>query len=282
MLNKTKIISRQNESSEFSGMDCIEHCFSSKKDFQSYPYTISYQYNSRGFRDVEWPSDHFQEAIWCVGDSFTSGVGVPWKHTWPQVLQQKTNRRTINISLDGASNNWIARHANEIIKEIQPQYLIVQWSFSHRREADISVALDPIWQEYYNNIKDPSWPDCSSYKLVNTLPIEIQNALHTDTKFNSWADDFDLENPRRLLERNSTVEEDIANTQSAIDLICSNSNTKIIHSFIPNWHRGKYQLNFYNSSVIPKIEVLDLGRDGFHYDIKTATKFVDLLLPLLT
>jgi hypothetical protein len=281
MLNSTKIISRQNESSEFSGMDCFEHCFD-KKHFQSYPYTISYQYNSRGFRDAEWPSEHLEEAIWCIGDSFTSGIGLPWAHTWPQILQKKTNCRTINISLDGASNNWIARHANEIIKEIQPKYLIIQWSYSHRREADISIVLDTIWQEYYNNIKDPSWPECPSYNLVNTLPINIQNEMHNDPKFNSWSDQFDLETPRKLFECDSTVEEDIANTQSAIDLVCSNNNTKVIHSFVPNWHRGRYQLNFYNCPVIPTIEVLDLGRDGFHYDIKTATKFVDLLLPLLT
>ena len=281
MLNRTKIKLRQNELSKFSGIDCFECCLD-KKYFQSYPYTISYHYNSRGFRDVDWPTDDLQQAIWCIGDSFTSGIGVPFAHTWPQVLQQKTNRRTINISLDGASNNWIARHANEIIQEIQPRYLIVQWSFSHRREADISVALDPIWQEYYNNVRDPDWPDCPSYKLLTTLPIEIQNAMNNDPNINSWSDEFDLESPRRLLESNSTVEEDIANTQAAIDLICPNPNTTVIHSFIPDWHRGEYQLNFYNSLVIPKIEVLDLGRDGFHYDIKTATKFVDLLLTVLT
>ena len=281
ILNTTKIISRQNELSEFSGIEYLKE-WSDKKHFQSYPYKISYQYNSRGFRDLEWPSDHLQEAIWCVGDSFTSGIGVPFAHTWPQILQQKTNCRTINISLDGASNGWMARHSNEIIKEIQPRYLIVQWSFSHRREADISVVLDPIWEEYYNNTKNPSWPDCQLYNLFTTLPGDVQDAMRNDPKFNSWSDGFDLETPRKLFEYNTTVEENIDYTQSAIDLICPNSSTKVIHSFIPNWHKGEYQLDFHNSPVIPEFEVLDRGRDSFHYDIKTASKFVDLLLPLLT
>ena len=281
MLDRTKIILRQNESSAFSGIDCFDCCLD-KNHFQSYPHTISYQYNSRGFRDYEWPASGLQEAIWCIGDSFTAGIGIPFTHTWPQVLQQKTNRRTINISLDGASNNWIARHAQEIIKELQPRHLIVQWSFSHRREADISVALDPIWQEYYNNTKNSNWPDCPSYNLFNTLPQNVQDSMQTDPKFNSWADEFDLESSRRLFESNSTAEEDITNMQSAIDLLCPNDTTKVIHSFIPDWHRGEYQLNFHNSPVVSEVKVLDLGRDGFHYDIKTAVKFIDLLLPLLT
>ena len=289
ILNSTRIILRANENCLFSGIDSAEAnstlAFKEKKHFQNYPYPIEYHYNSRGFRDQEWPDTmiELQNSIWCIGDSFTAGVGLPFAHTWPQVLQQTTNRRTINISLDGASNNWIARHTCAIINEIAPQNLIVQWSYSHRREADIKVALDPIWRELYNNVKDTDWPPCESFDLFNTLPINIQIDLRNDPRFNSWHEEFDLETPRRIYEVDSTPEENIANTQAAIDLICSSSTTtNIIHTFIPNWHNtNKYELNFHGCPVIHDFPILDLGRDYFHYDIKTATNLANQLVGLL-
>ena len=71
--------------------------------FLSYDYPINYQHNSRGFRDSEWPND-LDNIIWCVGDSFTKGLGAPVEHTWPSILQNKTNKRCLNVSINGASN----------------------------------------------------------------------------------------------------------------------------------------------------------------------------------
>ena len=300
ILDSTRIISRANENSLFSGIDSPEEIpiydFRKKTHFKNYPHKIEYQYNSRGFRDQEWPNslDELQNSIWCLGDSFTAGVGLPFTHTWPQVLQQITNLRTINVSLDGASNNWIARHARAIIDEIHPKNLIVQWSFSHRREAHINVALDPIWEKYYKNVKQSTWPPCGSFDLFTTLPINVQNDMRNDPNFYSWHKGFDLDSPRRLhkgfdlystrrLHRvQSTSEENIANTQMAIDLICPNSNTNVIHTFVPEWHDDdNYQLNFHGYPVISNFPVVDLGRDHHHYDIKTATNLVNQLVSLL-
>ncbi len=76
------------------------------KEFLDYPYPISYSYNSHGFRDDEWPDD-LSNVIWCIGDSFTTGVGVPFDHRWPNILQSKINKRCINLGIDGASNELI-------------------------------------------------------------------------------------------------------------------------------------------------------------------------------
>jgi hypothetical protein len=106
--------------------------------------------------------------------------------------------------------------------------------------------------------------------------------MRNDQRFNSWHNGFDLETPRRLYEVNSTVEENILNTQ-AIDLLCANSTTNIIHTFIPKWHdNDNYQLNFHGCSVISSFPILDLGRDQHHYDIKTATNLANQLVSLLS
>ena len=127
--------SRSNQRWQYSGLDSPDQCLD-KKHFQSYPYPIEYCYNSRGFRDAEWPESRreLQEAIWCVGDSFTVGLGQPFAHIWPQVLQATSGQRCINISLDGASNDWIWRRAQDIWNEIQPQHMVIMWSYTHRRE----------------------------------------------------------------------------------------------------------------------------------------------------
>jgi hypothetical protein len=259
-------------------MDSPEHC-DQPNHFQRYPYKIDYQYNSRGFRDQEWPAD-VSDAVWCIGDSFTAGVGVPYSHTWPQILQNKLNRRTINVSLDGASNNWIARQAQMIIDAVKPQLMIIQWSYSHRRELPLKQVLDTIWQEYYLAIKDPNWPDCASADDLDQLSQDIQSAVRSDPRYNDYYSESDLESLRRLQSIPSTAEEDIANTQECIDTV-SNTDTKIIHSFIPKWHVGEYRLNFHGASNIAPIEIIDFGRDGRHYDILTAQKFVDQVLSII-
>jgi hypothetical protein len=151
--------SRINQTWSYSGLDRFEFCLD-KKHFESYPHAITYQYNSRGFRDAEWPDtvDKLKNAIWCVGDSFTVGLGSPIEHTWPYVLQQTLQKRTINISMDGASNNCIARKVLKILTQIQPELIVIHWSYLHRREDSVEAAQLKWWQTYYNNIKDSAWP----------------------------------------------------------------------------------------------------------------------------
>ena len=75
---------------DYSGSDSPGPWNVNKKYFKNYPYPIEYVYNSRGFRDAEWPEsvDELRNAIWCIGDSFTVGLGSPLAHTWPYLLQQ--------------------------------------------------------------------------------------------------------------------------------------------------------------------------------------------------
>jgi hypothetical protein len=131
--------SRVNTQMDYSGIDKFEHCLD-KKHFDNYPYQVEYVYNSRGFRDQEWPTDldKLRSSIWCIGDSFTAGVGSPLEHTWPYLLQQQAGQRTINVSMDGASNDWIARKAIRVINTISPGTVVIHWSYLHRREEEQS------------------------------------------------------------------------------------------------------------------------------------------------
>ena len=83
-----KIVSRIDLYSNTTGMDSPELCLD-KEHYSNYKKKVEYQYNSRGFRDHEWPED-LSDVIWCVGDSFTEGLGQPFGETWPCLLQEKT------------------------------------------------------------------------------------------------------------------------------------------------------------------------------------------------
>ena len=135
--------SRVNQRRLYSGIDSPKNC-DDKQHFQNYPYTVDYVFNSRGFRDHEWPDTlhALRQAIWCLGDSFTVGLGQPYTHIWPQVLATAIGRRCINISMDGASNDWIWRKARDIWTAIQPTNMVIMWSYTHRRELPAASLSD--------------------------------------------------------------------------------------------------------------------------------------------
>jgi hypothetical protein len=150
--------SRVNQEWEYSGMDSAEYCMD-KKHFDSYLHRVNYKYNSRGFRDEEWPTDinELKQAVWCVGDSFTVGIGSPLEHTWPYQVGKQLGRRIINISMDGASNEWIARKVLRICETVSPELIIVQWSYTHRREHKHILLSDE--DRRIHNCKEESQQD---------------------------------------------------------------------------------------------------------------------------
>lgn len=177
LLPEIFIHSKANKVWQYSGIDSPEYNLDSEH-FLNYPHAISYRYNSRGFRDQEWPHslEQLQNCIWCVGDSFTVGVGQPIQHIWPQRLSAKTGLRTINVSMDGASNQWISRTAQDIIQQIAPKHLVIMWSYTHRRELDRSLLVARQWMDQYNKIRQNSWP-CVTYDQRDSLPLWIQSIM---------------------------------------------------------------------------------------------------------
>lgn len=131
-LDDVKVKSRINYKSQFFGSDTPILC-KDKKWFGDYPYEIYYNFNSRGFRGPEWPND-LKNAIWCLGDSATLGTGSPIEHTWAFLLEKETGIKTINVSIAGASNEYIARMSQIVSSVVKPLAIVHQWSFIHRRE----------------------------------------------------------------------------------------------------------------------------------------------------
>lgn len=277
--------SRQNQTWKVSGTDDPTRCLD-VEHFNSFPYPVVYHYNSRGFRDQEWPNDtELSRCIWCVGDSFTVGVGSPLEHTWPYILGTKTQQRVINVSMDGASNNWISRKVTELISTIQPKVVVVQWSYIERREDVTNKIFNKVWYDLYETIKEPHWPDCPDINKFSTLPMEIQQEIMTHHA-DYWRHGITDEELRLGLVP-CTEQEDIKNTVECLtqaDVIARRHGTRLIHSFVPRFMNKKYQGDFFNTlrqlniDTIGEVNQVDFARDRHHYDLQTARAFVDQLL----
>jgi hypothetical protein len=288
---------------DHSGIDTKELCLN-PQHFKQYPYSVQYTFNSRGFRDAEWPEtmSELQAAIWCVGDSFTVGLGSAKEHVWPTRLQQHTGRRCINVSLDGASNDWIARKTCAILDTIVPDHIVIHWSYWHRREAPVEELLEFLaqqaWPDFYAAIKNPDWPLCSTWDQVSSLPASIQQEIKRHWVEPTIEDEdlFFFSNDERRRSAAFVVDdqENFQHIKHCIDRVqAACTNTKIIHSFIPEFtnqdlyckkshsvDKLTHLVNAVTAGIdyVPYFAKLDLARDGHHYDVKTAEYFVQQLL----
>jgi hypothetical protein len=268
--------SSRNQHFEYSGCDSPEKCLD-KKHFQDYPHAVTYEYNSRGFRDAEWPHDlgELRDAIWCIGDSFTVGLGQPLPHIWPQILQTAVGRRCINISMDGASNDWIARKAQRILQEVCPDTMIIMWSYLHRRELLQTDMTDEKRRLHFDagSLADEDLDNFN--KCVTTVQVSqghtrlkmfmIPNfapfdgdIIWNDIKGPSWPN-LVPGSQEDLLSLPDAIKKELSQ-----DFRCWDT----IWNFVP-------LQSFINQNNITIVPQLDIARDGHHFDILTSRWVVD-------
>lgn len=251
--------SRVNQLWKYSGIDSKHN---------NYPYPVSYQYNDRGFRDYPWPED-LVNPVWCLGDSFTVGIGCPVEHTWPYLLGN-----TVNVSMDGASNYWIARKACRVLEEINPKVMIIQWSFITRGESkDTSLNDEDRRLQYYNLDLTPAELLDNFAALVQQVESSRQTTRVIHSFIPGWAIGESVQ-----AEWNKLRGPDWP-------VVPTDAWTTLVEQELINF--GQY--NFFKTyskllnsiEYVPEIVKLDLARDNFHYDRLTAQAFVDSITKLL-
>jgi len=277
LLPTVMVHSRISQSCAFSGMDQPTYC-ADPDHFENYPNEIYYHYNQRGFRDLDWPeaTDELKNAIWCVGDSFTKGVGQPWANTWPQRLLAKLGTRTINVSLDGASNQWISRVAVDILRQVQPRNMVIMWSYIHRRESDdtsrpaedrvihcvnstFEQDLD-LLLECLQQVKNHEKSTC----IVHTAIPGYRPTMRPWTHIRK--PDWPHKIPGTVAELNA-LPQHIQDEIYSLDFLMADIHT---NEKIQN-----------NTRVIEIINQLDRARDGHHFDCVTADWIVEQIVPQL-
>ena len=280
------IITEVHQNSKTSGLDHPDSC-RSPRHFDTYPWPVSYCYNSRGFRDNEWP-ENFSGVIWCLGNSFTVGLGAPFEHIWPQRLGFVTGQRTINVSMNGASNCWMAEQAIQILDLELAETMIIQWTYTHRRQSDVQPFVEEQWQQFYHDIKDPSWPCCPTWHDRFELPKQIITEIEQDPGYQSVPV---VCHEKRRIHHNRHAEDDVfADSEDLLEHMrqveLHKKSAVLVHTFIPDCSTDPQlykTIQAWPSKLLylPEIQRLDLARDGHHYDIVTADKLAKDLKQLL-
>jgi hypothetical protein len=211
------------------------------------------------------------------------GIGSPVEHTWPYILSTSINRRIINVSMDGASNEWIARITEQIVHSVNPSQIAIMWSYTHRREHSNSLLNDEnrrISSSAASN--DEDWINfLSCKKRVDLITKSVQFAVpdfHLQTKMIShWSQyrgiDWPVEPPATLEQLNALpkwILEELHHLHHCLsDMQCFLNFQPILKKL---------------TSVIPVCR-MDLARDGHHFDLITAqwvaTQAVDQLSQIL-
>jgi hypothetical protein len=270
--------SRKNKLWYESGMDSSARCLN-QDHFNKYPYHITYNYNSRGFRDSEWPEDieELKKSIWCFGDSFTVGIGSPLNHTWVNILQDKQQQRCINISMDGASNYWIARKVITLLKTINPALIIIQWSYVTRNESPDTTQTDEARRIAWDN---------TNYNQLIVNNINLIRKVEHHKKNCKIIHSFVPESG--ILSDNNDIWKTVKginwpkfpDTLAKFEQLDDSIVTELKDFNVYDLFLSYYYLTD-NVIYLPEIKKLDYARDYHHYDVITATNFVDQLSNLI-
>ena len=136
--------------------------------------------------DVAEPLDHIIQKQWDIGNHSE------WKasETWPNNLATSSaitsldrlyfycNPETYDAPFITAKNLMLY---TDIDSQIELSYYKKAYWFSEDRSSSLTIAtykkLIPLWNEHYNNMKDPSWPSRVSIRRINRLPKKIQQEL---------------------------------------------------------------------------------------------------------
>ena len=266
---------------DYSGSDSPGPWNVNKKYFKNYPYPIEYVYNSRGFRDAEWPDsvEELKSAIWCIGDSFTVGLGSPLAHTWPYLLQQQSGRRCINVSMDGASNEWIVRKTQRLIEEINPTAIVIMWSFTNRREKNDNSLSDEDRRIHIGTTND--------LKNIINFKSCIDSVSHSNIIHTAIPNAYDSQN--LLINCINTIYNDVADISWPQEIA---NRTKLESLPLHILNELKFKFKVYNeiSERIDIIEILDYcdrvykikqvtqldrARDYLHFDKLTSQWLVE-------
>jgi len=277
LVQNLRNISRENQHLFWFATDQPESCNS------NWTTPIEYIFNSRGFRDREWPSD-LSNVVWFVGGSELLGTGVAYQHAPPRVVESLTQRRCIDISIQRASNNWIARQVHNILdSDVSPKNIVIQWSFTTRWELDKQQAQDQELEWLYQAIRLENWPkQIKSFSDYKKLSKEIQDAVAQDDYFQKICKMTGAEESGQIHYKQDLLF-DWAGAKHTLDLVKQieqkKNFTQIVYTFVPKFAEPDERDFVYNeldkigATYIPEYDQIDLARDNSHSGPETFKLF---------
>ena len=287
--------SRVNRRWTESGLDSLAQC-ANKQHFHNFTqqHDVNYVYNSRGFRDDEWPTTikELKKCIWCFGDSFTVGLGSSLDNTWVNILQQQSGIRCINISMDGASNKWISRKIQDVICIIDPTNIVVQWSYFHRDEMSNANLSDEDRKMHCSANEETVIEEFLRFKsqIASPPPYVVHTFIPHASVVESYIEASSMEHSWDNIRDESWG--NMPRTVPQLFMLSPAIRTELANlanDGINEYKRLKHYVYFPSilqriikcDAPIKIIQQIDIARDSHHYDVLTANKYVEYILKYL-
>ena len=130
--------------------------------------TISVEYlmNSDGYRSDEFSKETSREVVLSVGCSFTFGAGLPFKNTWPLVLQGMLGlTANANIAIPGLSPNIMINNVYTYVRE-------------YGKPRAVTILL-PNLQRYYNITQTDKTVHVKPQLFHHLSPNRVDSVIQT-------------------------------------------------------------------------------------------------------
>lgn len=180
---------------------------------------ITYTWNSHGFRSDEFVDDG-RDCIIALGCSYTTGLGVPVDHTWPNLLRDKIdpNMKIYNMSLAATSGDYIVRALYKTIEILKPKAVFVLWPGFASREVAFRKKLIPFKK---SALMSDAKNDGNMLGVFQTVLTDTSFFMYHHAKNKAFAESICTSNNAKYYDLSLVNEDDI---KDGIEKLISNIN----------------------------------------------------------
>jgi hypothetical protein len=152
--------------------------------------SVSYEFNSLGYRGPEFEREPGGALVLFLGDSNTFGLGMPWDALWTTLVtarleeRWRTPVRQCNLAWGGTGSDFVAMMLHQAVDVLKPDAVFILWSFVPR----MTWFAGPRRQVHFI----PEWKpnnDIQEYTAYLRLATEAQG-------FYNYVRNFHLVNAR--------------------------------------------------------------------------------------
>ena len=161
----------------FYSMDSEDSYIKNSKEFRLrgdpwyyFNKSITYKFNSQGYRTAEWDTIDWKESVVVFGCSYVTGEGLAEEDTVTTQLSKLLRRPVINLGVSATGMSFSFYNSTMLYKNLPTPYAVIQlWSHPYRMElydSDSIIINAPITHQkdfYRNWIKSPENPNTHMY-----------------------------------------------------------------------------------------------------------------------
>jgi hypothetical protein len=182
-----------NATEYWSGMDSEENY--KKNPHPDYTETsITYTYNSQGFRTHQVDLANTDNTILCFGCSHTEGVAV--QTPWPEIIQQRLpTYKVYNYGHGGGSSDTVARLITNYVPLLRPKIVLILWPDMYRYELYDQYGIDSIssWSNDKSALRLLTDHNVTNWTAKNKIYVNNFSKIYNFNLYqdltNNWIDE---------------------------------------------------------------------------------------------